>query len=201
MKKLIAAAALAIGSLAAAPAMGQTPPAAAAAREPQYVTIKMQIDVNGPAAQVWAKVGGYCMIKDWLTPNCVIISGDGGIGTVRSFNPPANTSVEVLTAITPLSYGYTQPLNPARPYNLYHGFLEARAKDATHTTLYYTLMYDVSMLADQAAKDADVARRRAAFEAALGRMKDIAEGRPVVRPTPQPGPVQGAVPTPTPSPR
>ncbi len=41
--------------------------------------------------------------------------------------------------------------------------------------LVYTLMYDVSMLADQAAKDADVAQRRERFEAALAAMKELAE--------------------------
>jgi hypothetical protein len=40
----------------------------------------------------------------------------------------------------------------------------------------YTLVYDVSNLADQAAKDADVARRRGAFENALQNMKNLAEG-------------------------
>jgi hypothetical protein len=36
-------------------------------------------------------------------------------------------------------------------------------------------MLDVSNLADQAAKDADVTRRRATFERALTSMKEIAE--------------------------
>jgi hypothetical protein len=36
-------------------------------------------------------------------------------------------------------------------------------------------VYDVSNLADQAAKDADVARRRSSFEGALANMKEIAE--------------------------
>jgi hypothetical protein len=36
-------------------------------------------------------------------------------------------------------------------------------------------MYDVSNLADQAAKDADVKRRRTQFEGALANMKALAE--------------------------
>jgi hypothetical protein len=39
----------------------------------------------------------------------------------------------------------------------------------------YTLVFDNSMLADQAARDADVARRRTAFESALKEMKRISE--------------------------
>jgi hypothetical protein len=38
-------------------------------------------------------------------------------------------------------------------------------------------MYDVSNLADQAAKDADIARRKGMFETALKNMKALAEGK------------------------
>ncbi|MDZ4759697.1 MAG: SRPBCC family protein [Alphaproteobacteria bacterium] len=147
----------------------------AAFAEPEYVTIAMQIDVAKPAAEAWARVGDYCDIVEWF-PNlsCRIVSGDGGIGTVRAFNPEG-TAIEVLTAKTELSYGYVQPLRADRPYNLYHGFLEARPVTATTSRLLYTLVYDVSMLADQTAKNADVSRRRGSFEAALAKMKAIAE--------------------------
>jgi hypothetical protein len=83
--------------------------------------------------------------------------------------------VEILIAQTELSYGYTQPVNPNQFYILYHGFLEARPVSATSSRILYTLTYDVSNLADQAAKDADMARRRGMFEGALARMKEIAE--------------------------
>ena len=53
------------------------------AADPQYTTIKMEIDVARPAAMVWARVGGYCDISKWLDVDCMIKSGDGGIGTVR----------------------------------------------------------------------------------------------------------------------
>jgi hypothetical protein len=41
----------------------------------------------------------------------------------------------------------------------------------------YTLILDVSDKADKAAKDADLARRRASFEKALQKMKEIAEAK------------------------
>lgn len=154
--------------------------AGAAWAEPEYVTIKMEIDVAKPAADVWAKVGGYCDLGNWIAPPprtvpCSVTSGDGGIGTVRSI---ANGAViEVLTAQTPLSYGYTQPAKEGKFYDLYHGFLEARPVSATSSKLLYTLMYDVSNLADKAAKDADVARRKTQFEGALRNMKAIAEAK------------------------
>src|SRR6185503_15134720 len=80
----------------------------ALAAEPQYVTIKMEIDVAKPAAAVWARVGGYCDISKWLNVDCVIKSGDGGIGTVRVL--AEGRVIEILTAKTDLSYGYTQPV-------------------------------------------------------------------------------------------
>ncbi len=60
-------------------------------------------------------------------------------------------------------------------YNQYHGFMEARPVTATTSKMLYTLMLDVSDKADQAAKDADVTRRRTQFEGLLKVMKDMAE--------------------------
>ena len=74
-------------------------------------------------------------------------------------------------------YGYTQPVKEGTFYNLYHGFMEARAVTATSSKMIYTLMLDVSDKADKAAKDADLARRRASFEKALQKMKEIAEAK------------------------
>ena len=63
-------------------------PHAAARAEPDYVTIRMEIDVNKSAADTWAKVGGYCDISQWFSTTrpltCAVTSGDGGIWTVRA---------------------------------------------------------------------------------------------------------------------
>ena len=147
---------------------------ALAQSEPEYVRIEMSIDVAKPAAEVWSKVGGYCDISEWFNGfACEITSGDGGLGTVRAL--AGGRILEILVAQTELSYGYTQPAVPGSFYNLYHGFLEARPVSANSSKLLYTLMYDISDRADQAAKDADMARRRAQFEGALATMKRIAE--------------------------
>lgn len=146
----------------------------ALAADPQYTTIKMEIDVAKPAAAVWAKVGGYCDITKWLdVTDCVIKSGDGGIGTVRLLRGGQVT--EILVAKTDLSYGYTQPVREGQFYNLYHGFVEAKPVTAQTSKLLYTLMYDTSDKADQAARQADMAQRRTRFEGALKAMKKLAE--------------------------
>jgi hypothetical protein len=139
-----------------------------------YVTIPMEITVNKPVKEVWARIGKYCDIAEWfqIATGCTITSGvDNEVGAVRS------VGAEILVAKTEYSYAYTQPVREGRPYNLYHGNLEARAIDANTTKLLYTLIYDLSLVAgDDAAKAADVERRRVAFNRALGNMKILAEG-------------------------
>jgi len=155
-------------------ASAQAPPAApvsTAVAKPTYISIPMEIMVNRPAAEVWARVGKYCDIGEWLRVNCTIIAGkDGEFGAVRSIG------TEVLVGKTELSYTYTQPVREGRPYNLYHGTLEARPVTATTSKLVYTLVLDNSMLADDAARERDIAQRTAQFTQALQNMKILAEG-------------------------
>jgi len=147
-------------------------PAPLAIPNPHYVSIEMEIDVNRPAAEVWKRVGKFCDIAEWFQiPSCKIISGtDGEVGAVRSV---AN---EVMVGKTELSYTYAQPVREGQPYNLYHGTLEARPVTATTSKLVYTLFFDNSMLADDAAREADLASRRTIFMNALKNMKTLAEG-------------------------
>jgi hypothetical protein len=138
---------------------------------PTYVSIPLEITVNRPAAEVWKRIGKYCDIGEWLRIPCTITSGkDGEVGAVRSV---AN---EVLVGKTELSYTYTQPVRAGRPYNLYHGTLEARPVTATTSKLVYTLMFDNSILPDDAAREKDKAQRTAQFTQALENMKILAEG-------------------------
>jgi hypothetical protein len=95
------------------------------------------------------------------------------MGTVRVL--AGGRVIEVLVAQTDLAYGYTQPAREGQFYNLYHGFMEAKPVGADTSKIVYTLVYDVSDKPDQAAKDADIERRRGMFETALQNMKRIAE--------------------------
>jgi hypothetical protein len=163
--------------LMAVPAAAQapTPPPSGSVvvAKPTYTFIPMEITVNRPAAEVWKRVGKYCDIGEWLriAAGCTILSGtDGELGAVRSV---AN---EVLVGKTELSYTYTQTPREGRPYNLYHGTLEARPVTATTSKLVYNLFFDNSMLPDDAARAADKERRRTQFMQALQNMKILAEG-------------------------
>jgi hypothetical protein len=166
-----------------APVAAPAGPAPLQVANPNYVTIPMEITVNKPVKDVWARIGKYCDIAEWfqIATGCEITSGkDGEVGAVRT------VGAEILVANTEYSYAYTQPVREGRPYNLYHGNLEARAVDARTTKLLYTLVYDLSLVTgDDAAKAADVERRRTAFTRALGNMKILAEGGTLPPPAPR----------------
>jgi hypothetical protein len=188
LSHLAAACTLALISLAAsisAQAPAAAPTASIVVEKPTYLTIPLEITVNRPAAEVWKRVGKYCDISEWLqiAAGCTMLSGkDGEVGSVRS------VATEVLVGKTELSYTYTQPVRAGRPYNLYHGTLEARPVTATTSKLVYTLIYDNSMLPDDAAREKDRASRAATFTRALTNMKTLAEGGTLPPPPAPPAP-------------
>ena len=141
--------------------------------EPEYTRLEMKIDVARPADELWAIAGGYCDISVWASIECEITSGDGNMGTVRVLLGGAIT--EVMVAKTDLSYGYTQPIKEGEFYDLYHGFMEAKPVNDSSSTLFYTLVYDVSNFPDQAAKNTDMARRMAQFDTLLLNIKMLTE--------------------------
>ncbi len=169
-----AAAIIGLAGAAGAQTPAATPPAGSvsvAVASPTYVSIPLEIAVNRPAADVWKRVGKFCDIGEWLQVPCTITSGkDGEFGAVRS------VAGEVLVGKTELSYTYTQTARNDRPYNLYHGTLEARPVTATTSKIVYTIFFDNSMLADDAAREADRGRRIATFTRAIENMKILAEG-------------------------
>jgi Polyketide cyclase / dehydrase and lipid transport len=168
--------ALAAAAFLSTPALAQPPanPPPLATPNPNYVTIIMEQAVARPAADVWKRVGKYCDIGEWSPGlKCQLAGPDGEVGAVRTLN---GTTIEVLVARTDLSYTYTQPVRTGQVYNLYHGTLEAKRESATTSKLVYTLILDNSMLADAAARKADVERRRTRFTQALKDMKTLAEG-------------------------
>jgi len=162
---------------AAAQAPAAAPPANPNANivvdNPTYITIPLELAVDRPAAEVWKRVGKYCDIAEWLqiAAGCKMLSGvEGEVGSVRSV---AN---EVLVGKTEFSYTYTQTPRAGRPYNLYHGTLEVRPVTDKTSRIYYTLVYDNSMLADDAAREKDMASRTAVFQRAIQNIKTLAEG-------------------------
>jgi hypothetical protein len=167
------------GGPGAAPAAGSS-----AVANPTYVTMLFEKDINRPAAEVYKRIGKYCDIGEWMRVPCTITSGkDGELGAVRSIGS------EILVGKTELSYTYTQPVSPnGRPYNLYHGTLEVRPVTATTSRIVYNLMWDNSMLADDAAREREKARYDGMFKDALNNMKILAEGGTLPPAPPRGGP-------------
>ena len=163
---------IATGSVVAIAFMGSAAYAQAPAAKgsvvvasPTYTSAEMEITVNRPIADVWKRIGKYCDVSEWLQAPapCKMVSGkEGEPAAVRS---PGGG--EVLVGRTEYSYTYTQPPKEGVPYNLYHGTLEARPVNANTTKILYTLVWDNSMLADDAARAADKDARRARFTKAL----------------------------------
>lgn len=175
------------GVWAQAPAAAPAGDSVIVVEKPTYVTINLETTVNKPVADVWKRIGSYCAISEWLqiAAGCKILAGkDNEVGAVRS------VATEVLVAKTEYSYTYTQPVRAGRPYNLYHGTLEARAASPTTTRLLYTLIFDNSMLPDDAAREKDKAARTATFTRALSNMKTLAEGGTLPPPPAPPTPGQ-----------
>ena len=186
MRAILPAVALVLASssysLAQTPVL-QSPPKLAIPA-PNYVTIPLEIDVDRPAAEVWKRIGKFCGIAEWfqIPAGCHLLSAkEGDVGSVRSV---AN---EIMIGKTDLSYAYTQPVYEGRPYNLYHGLLEAKPLTKKTSKIVYTLMYDNSLVpGDAAAKAAEIQGRRTRFEHALQNMKILAEGGTLPQPTTPP---------------
>lgn len=173
--KAVLASLIAAAPLSAALAQAPAAPPPPVIANPHYETLVLEKTVAKPAAEVWAKIGKYCDIQEWFGMACVITSGKAGdLGSVRTLN---GSNIEILVAKTDLSYTYAQPVRVGAPYNLYHGTLEAKPVTATTSKLIYSMIWDDSMLADDAARAAAKAGRVTRFTGAMDKMKAIAEAK------------------------
>ena len=160
MKKTVfAAAAMASAMLAAAPATAA-----------EYTTIILEKAVNATPDQTWTRIGPYCAIATWLKVTCVVTAGNGvSVGSNRLLNGNNN---EIMVAVTPYSYTYTQPSSTI----LYHGTLAVEPTDrGAHSKIVYTLFYDQAPLNTPEAKAENRATRTKRFNEALDAMKQMAE--------------------------
>jgi hypothetical protein len=157
-----------IRALFASAAIALAMPAPAQAAE--YTTILLEKVVNRTLDQVWAKIGPYCSIAQWLNAPCVITAGNGvAVGSIRRLR---DTTDEILVGQTPYSYTYTQPNSPI----LYHGTLAVEPLDrGRQTKIVYTLFYDQAPLGTDQAKAENRAQRSKRFSDALDAMKAMAE--------------------------
>jgi len=159
MKTVLTGAALmALMALMAMPAMAS-----------DVTSFTLSTTVNASPEKTWARIGGFCTIHDWLGTSCEM-TGSGDVGSVRKIND--GKVVEMMVAKTPYSYTYIQPLNYA---NLYHGTLAVEPDGAGKSRINYTFLYDQEPLGDDAARAKGRQQRTDRFNAALAKMKEMAE--------------------------
>jgi len=138
---------------------------------PRYETVSVGLQINAPAAKVWARVGKFCDIAEveHYAEGCRYLSGDGGPGTVRSINH------EVLVGGSKYSYTYAQAPRAGAPYNFYHGTLLVVPSSPNTSRLNHLVFLDTSML-DEAARKKTLADLEARLTRSVANMKTLAEG-------------------------
>jgi hypothetical protein len=135
---------------------------------PTYVTIPIEITVNRPAAELWARIGSFCFLPDLDRP-CTIITGkDGELGAVRSAGDA------VIVGKTDLSFTYAQLVGDSK-FNLY-GTFEVKPLTATTSKVVNTIFYDGSMLPDDAFRERSKSQTIATYTRLMQNMKVLAEG-------------------------
>ena len=157
-KTILAALALCITSAAA-----QTPQPA------DWTTLTFSANLNKPADVAWQRIGGndWCGIAKFLdVKSCVINSGKGELGSIRTIDTGTAVVVENVVARTSHSYTYAQPFTPI----FYHGTLAVEPVDANHSKLVYTLIWNQAGLPDQKARTDAYEGRKVRFQAAVDKM-------------------------------
>lgn len=104
----------------------QEPQSALAVPNPHYISATRSVVLDAPVDRVWARVGGFCNITEWMNSpeweDCRYLQGNGGPASVRSI---VN---EVMVGQTQYSYTYAQPPRLNTPYNMAHSTLAAEER-------------------------------------------------------------------------
>ena len=166
MKQILMASTLLV--LGMTQAQAQTPQPA------DWVTLTLTADIAKPADVAWERIGGndWCAIAKYLeVKGCVINSGKGELGSVRTIVTATANLVENVVARTSRSYTYAQPFSST----FYHGTMAIEPVDADHSRLVYSFIWNQAALPDQKARTDAYEGRKVRFQAAMDKMKATAE--------------------------
>ncbi len=135
-----------------------------------YVSVTLEKPIARSADAAWAKIGPFCAVKDIFKFTCEIVSGDGGVGSVRKVAD--GRAVEVMVGKTEHSYTFAFPEpNPIA----FHGTIAVEPIAPQHSKAVFTLFWDQEGLATSEAKARDKTSRIELITRALNNMKDLAE--------------------------
>ena len=118
--------------------------------------ISRSADLNAPASAIWALIGPYCAIKDWLPPVGQCIE-DGKTPSTRTLVTKDGKAafVERQTARNEVgrSYSYTFLASPL-PVSNYHSTIKVTPKGDGSSTITWSGSYTPARGQEQAANDA-----------------------------------------------
>lgn len=145
---------------------------AATAAHADFAVVQREIEVDKPAAEVWAKVGDYCAISVWLDLDCSYVFGTGDVGTNRAL--AGGRIEEVMVAQTDHSYTYIQTVgNMAERH--YTGTLNVEPVTDTTSRILYTLVWDEAGYATDEERATARTNFETRFQTAIETMKALAE--------------------------
>lgn len=148
-------------------------------------SVTAEVTIAKPIAAVWARVGDFCDIRDWVPTDCAMVSGkENEFGAIRT------TGREIIVGRTEYSYTYGQFGTDGKSYRLYHGTLEARPITSKTTKLLYSFVWDMSSATDEAAREQQRKQRMSTATRLLENMKILVEGGKVAPYSPTPSPAQ-----------
>ncbi|WP_088343653.1 MULTISPECIES: SRPBCC family protein [Rhodomicrobium] len=75
--------------------------------------VRRKVEIRGEKAAVWAKIGGWCAIADWLPPIAKCEESSAGGKKIRTLTTKDGGVIkETLIKSEPLSYSYTIDESP-----------------------------------------------------------------------------------------
>lgn len=129
------------------------------------VEVSLTRETARPPAIVWPVIGGFFDLGKWLDVDCVRVTGNGEVGSVRRVG---SAILEPLIAKTSCSYTYGQIEGPMAA-RYYHGTVACEPGADSGSVIRYSLVFDATQM-EEAACNAERGRLKKRFEAAVDAM-------------------------------
>lgn len=110
--------------------------------EPAIAVVVCEVEIDRPIESAWRAIGHFANAGQFLNVSSKLVAGDGAIGSIRLIG---DSVLEVLVAIGPYCYGYTQIQGPMASLT-YHGCLSLQQAGPGLCKLTYTILYDQSVM-------------------------------------------------------
>lgn len=136
----------------------------------ELAVVTCTVDVGLPVEECWRSVRNFADAGRFLDVPSLLISGDGGIGSVRRIG---DAILEAMIGQSDTSYTYVQAEGPMAAFQ-YHGCVAVTSTGLTSSTLTYTITYNQALI-ETTKREAERLRITARFQGAVEAMKRAAE--------------------------